>query len=147
MESPMKTCCRCRQVLSLDSFCSDKSRKDKKHPECRLCQKKRSIKYRSKNKDFLNTNAMARHYLKKYGITQEEFLTKAKQQNNKCAICFIDLSFDKINSLDKAVMDHDHASGKLRSVLCSGCNKALGLMKDNTDILNRSINYLKEHQN
>jgi hypothetical protein len=143
----MKTCCRCRQSLHLDSFYSDKRRKDNKHPECKPCQKKRSAQYRQKNKTVLNANAMVRHYVRTYGITQEEFLKKAQCQDNKCAICSIDLSFDKINSLDKAVMDHDHSSGKLRSVLCSGCNTALGLLKDNTDILNKAINYLKEHQN
>lgn len=143
----MKTCTKCKETHSLDLFYSDSSRKDKKHPECVNCHKQRSLEYRARKKTFLNNNAMNRHYVNNYGITQDEFKQKAQQQGHQCKICSIDLSFEKRNSLDKAVMDHDHESGKLRDVLCSGCNKALGLFKDNQDILQNAIAYLKEHQN
>jgi len=45
-------------------------------------------------------------------------------QNGKCAICAI-----RLDSTSKAVVphvDHDHATGKVRGILCSNCNTTLG---------------------
>lgn len=40
-------------------------------------------------------------------------------------------------------MDHDHTTGKIRGLLCFGCNTGLGKFKDSIVILNKAINYLK----
>lgn len=41
------------------------------------------------------------------------------------------------------VVDHDHATGVVRGLLCSSCNVALGLAKDNPITLERLANYLR----
>jgi hypothetical protein len=41
-------------------------------------------------------------------------------------------------------MDHDHATGLKRGWLCGSCNRALGLVKDNTQTLQRMLDYLKK---
>ena len=41
-------------------------------------------------------------------------------------------------------IDHDHKTGKVRGLLCHGCNTAIGLMKDDVNILTKAIEYLKK---
>ena len=43
-------------------------------------------------------------------------------------------------------LDHDHASGKLRGLLCSSCNTALGLFKDDELLLAKAIKYLRDRR-
>ncbi|MCZ2397864.1 MAG: endonuclease VII domain-containing protein [Chitinophagales bacterium] len=40
-------------------------------------------------------------------------------------------------------VDHDHKTGNLQGLLCNGCNKGLGLFKDNPEILNKAKEYLE----
>lgn len=80
---------------------------------------------------------------KKYGITLEWYRKQLSKQNNVCAIC---------KQPEKAVIrgrviampvDHDHNTGKARGLLCTACNRGLGLFKDRVDILKSAIDYLK----
>lgn len=56
-------------------------------------------------------------------------------QNGLCVICLIPQETD-------LVVDHDHATGKVRGLLCSKCNKALGLFLDHHEVCLRASNYL-----
>jgi len=40
-------------------------------------------------------------------------------------------------------VDHDHNTGKIRGLLCNTCNRALGLLKDNKQLLINALKYLK----
>jgi hypothetical protein len=67
-----------------------------------------------------------------------------KEQNGLCAICGQTLPLlqnKKYNSL--LCVDHDHTTGKIRGLLCSNCNKAIGLLKDDVIIIESAANYLK----
>jgi hypothetical protein len=71
------------------------------------------------------------------------------EQNNKCWICEIDLSSVK------ACLDHDHFTGRIRSVLCQNCNGIEGKIKnlsnrgkrDKTryDFVNKILSYWNFH--
>lgn len=41
------------------------------------------------------------------------------------------------------VKDHDHETGKARAWLCDSCNTGLGRFKDNVELLEKAISYLK----
>lgn len=43
--------------------------------------------------------------------------------------------------------DHDHATGKFRGWLCTNCNSALGLVKDNKETLKSLIHYIEINEN
>ncbi len=44
-------------------------------------------------------------------------------------------------------VDHDHATLKIRGILCGACNKAIGKFEDNIEFLENAISYLREHAN
>lgn len=77
-----------------------------------------------------------------YGITIDEFEDMLIAQDYKCAIC------DKEISLygNKTNVDHCHNSGKVRGLLCSGCNTLLALAKDSETTLLQAITYLRNNK-
>jgi hypothetical protein len=77
-----------------------------------------------------------------HGMTREGYLILIEKQNNKCAIC------GKEGDLQKTslVIDHNHETGKVRSLLCQSCNTAIGLFHDDIQTLNQAVVYLTEHQ-
>jgi hypothetical protein len=46
----------------------------------------------------------------------------------------------------KYVRDHCHTTGKGRGWICDSCNTGLGRFKDNITLLQKAIDYLKQHQ-
>jgi hypothetical protein len=43
------------------------------------------------------------------------------------------------------VMDHNHDTGNAREWICDSCNTGLGRFKDNIDLMQEAIKYLKKH--
>jgi hypothetical protein len=78
---------------------------------------------------------------RKYGMTLSDKQKMIEAQNSNCAICFKDLQLDKFSHVD-----HDHATGKIRQILCSTCNTGLGCFKEDTIVLQKAIDYLKKHE-
>jgi hypothetical protein len=78
-----------------------------------------------------------------YGLTIDDYESLLKKQNYKCAICGSDNTKSKISN--RFYVDHDHETGKIRGLLCSNCNFALGHFNDNIDILLKAISYLEEN--
>jgi len=79
--------------------------------------------------------------LREYSLTSSVFNLLLEKQKNACVIC----QHKFIGRGHKGPMvDHDHKTGKVRGLLCSACNKMLGLAKDDTNILFRAIQYLEK---
>ena len=89
--------------------------------------RRRSIKYVYKNS---------------YGLSLEDVEDMKRAQNNKCAVCDTEFTTDK--KFTCACVDHDHATGKVRDILCKHCNTALGHMKDDPDKCLRLATYVKQ---
>lgn len=82
-----------------------------------------------------------RHMLaREYGLTLERFEEMLDQQNGACAICRGRFGDDR-----QPHVDHDHSSGEVRGLLCTNCNKALGLFGDNPESAARAAAYLERH--
>jgi len=83
-------------------------------------------------------------YLKRaYNITLEEYEQKLKEQNNCCAI------FKRHESKFKKKLhiDHDHKTGKVRDLLCAGCNVDVSVVEDRLEVLLKYLNKHKEKLN
>lgn len=84
---------------------------------------------------------MFEYNLKKFtGLSLEEYLTLLSRQKGKCAICGTEAGNGRTKRLH---VDHDHKTGQIRGLLCSNCNTALGLLKDDLDLLQNCIEYIK----
>jgi hypothetical protein len=71
-----------------------------------------------------------------YGLTDEDLARLYEQQGRCCAVCRIPLHLGV-----ETKIDHCHATGRVRGLLCHGCNVALGLMKDNPAAIRRLAEY------
>ena len=74
----------------------------------------------------------------KYGITIEDFESKLKDQDNTCPICCEGIGWS-------AHVDHCHETGQVRKLLCGTCNQALGLLKEDVEIMKRMIMYVQSN--
>jgi hypothetical protein len=74
--------------------------------------------------------------IRSYGITVEEYDEMLESQGGGCYIC-------GIGPVGRALdIDHDHRTGKVRGLLCSNHNRALGLLGDDPDLLLAAHTYL-----
>lgn len=79
--------------------------------------------------------------LRCYGIDQSTFDQMMQSQNNKCGICNVTFDFG-VKWLSPHV-DHNHSTGKVRSLLCQKCNLGLGNFRETPELLIKAANYLK----
>jgi len=83
---------------------------------------------------------------KKYGITAAEYEQLLDDQEGGCAICHSPDPKAKCFGNDTRLhVDHDHATGTVRGLLCHPCNTSLGAMGDSPARLRRAATYLEAH--
>jgi hypothetical protein len=146
-----KICSKCGLEKELTSFYNAKRGVFGKTAACKFCtdistkswtlkNKERhnnyNKKYRTKNKEkikFFNIKF-------KYKISEEEYNALFEQQDGRCLGCN-----EHQSNLNKPLyIDHCHITKKVRGLLCHNCNTVLGFSKDNPEILQRLISYLKK---
>lgn len=57
---------------------------------------------------------------RKFGIEQSEYDAMLAQQGGVCALC------GAPPGRYRHAVDHDHVTGRIRGLLCMGCNRSLG---------------------
>lgn len=90
------------------------------------------------NKEAQNALRVANNRLRKYGITKEQWDELFRAQGECCAGC----RSPEPGRKDWAT-DHCHTTGRVRGILCDGCNLALGHVKDDPDRLEALARYLR----
>lgn len=80
----------------------------------------------------------------KYGLSPEDYDRMLVSQGGACSICKCAPSPGTVRR-QRLHVDHDHATGKVRGLLCINCNRALGLLRDDVDIASNAAMYLAEH--
>lgn len=80
------------------------------------------------------------HLRRKYGIDATEYSRLLEAQCGKCAICHAEHCGGRANRFH---VDHDHATGKIRGLLCTRCNQMLGYGRDQAEILESAAGYLR----
>jgi len=76
-----------------------------------------------------------------HGMTVEQYDQMLKSQGGLCAICRQPSVTGK-----RLHVDHDHATGRRRGLLCHHCNTALGNFKDDPLVIATALEYLKEYR-
>jgi hypothetical protein len=146
-----KVCSICKKRKRISNFHKNIGKNDGFHTQCKMCRNE--VLRREEHKDSTrvyknswsqyNKESIKNSQLKsKFGITLPEYNELLFKQENKCAICNNESS---TNEKDLAV-DHCHKTGKIRGLLCHTCNLGLGHLKDDINLLNKAVDYLKNHQ-
>lgn len=79
-------------------------------------------------------------------MPREEFERRGTAQDWRCMICGREPEPDpRRKNLDPTPylhVDHDHASGRTRDLLCSDCNLGIGMFHEDPDAMLRAIDYV-----
>lgn len=141
----MKWCGTCQKVKPVNQFYKNKRALCGLQGFCKSCTRKRIQNYREKNRDKDRRYSMNHRFRNKYKIEPEEYSRILEEQDHRCAICN---GFEKNICKDKTplplAIDHNHKTGKVRGLLCSNCNRALGLLKEDPNLFRRAIEYLEK---
>lgn len=78
-------------------------------------------------------------YKCRYGITIEDYNTMFLSQQGVCAIC----GNKQIDSKKHLDIDHCHTTKTVRGLLCWDCNIGISKFKDQPELLEKAIIYLK----
>ncbi len=148
-------CRRCKVLKTIDHFHKDvgtpsgicrycKICTTKRRQESRLRKKENRLKCRMGFRKDMTPEELKRHtkdsFLKRqYGITIQDYDKILAEQNGGCAIC--GRSGDKM--FKGLFVDHDHRTDKIRGLLCHGCNSALGLFRDDPEVLQKAFMYIR----
>lgn len=106
--------------------------------KCRVCSKGL---FNNNKSGFCGAHKRDEKLHTKYGITTVEFNALLTAQGGCCAIC----KGTTPGGQGEWHVDHDHASGKVRGLLCAPCNLSLGGFKDSPDLLRAALAYLLSH--
>lgn len=111
----MRRCSRCGDLKPKTNF-SKYPFGDGLRPECNLCRR-----------------------LVKFGLSYRDYHTILIAQSGCCVICERPFS----DALSPCI-DHNHTTGEIRGLLCDRCNRAIGLAKDDINILSAAAEYLRK---
>jgi hypothetical protein len=114
------SCINCRAQYQREYYIQNKEK-------CRIAGE---LRYQKNREDVLETSKY-RYILSKYNLSKEEY--HALIDNSVCSICA------KTTDL---VIDHNHATNKVRGVLCRQCNCGIGLLQDDKELTYKAWEYL-----
>lgn len=100
-------------------------------------------KYRKHGSDHWHRSAWSAQLKKKYGITADHYEQMMSDQDGKCALC------GRVGNVGgkRLAVDHCHATGRVRGLLCNTCNTMLDNAQDNVDLLMSAAAYILSNQN
>ena len=142
----MKTCTVCKTEKPLDNFWLDRRCKNGLMARCKSCNTEQARVYRAARPERekaiyarTKTKTRERHLVRKYGVNLTDYAAMLSAQGGKCAIC---RASEEDQFKNVFHVDHCHATGKVRGLLCRGCNHMLGVVGDDPEILLRAVKYL-----
>jgi hypothetical protein len=151
--TPVKLCPRCQETKPKSEFVKNRSTPDGTASYCKPCfaayqrsrqdrpeVKQYSREWWKKNKDKAKVYHRRAQLKAKYGISIEDYAELLEAQNGKCAICESEGDKSRWGVL---YVDHDHATGRVRALLCGKCNFAVGLLDDDVQTAKSLVSYLE----
>src|ERR1043166_3270839 len=136
-----KPCCTCKRELPVSEFWKDKHSHDGYLSQCKECAYETHKMFLKARPEYA-AERMHKQALAKLGLTLADYNRMYDEQDGCCAICKEPESGNKNQKLSA---DHCHESGVFRGLLCNRCNRAMGLFRDDPEILEAAANYLRSH--
>jgi hypothetical protein len=125
----MKRCPDCKQYKPLEDFPRNRNSRDGRHAYCKPCHNARGNETRKR----LYGGSRHYHLKRRYGIGADDVDALIAAQGGVCSVC---------GRPDPEHVDHDHATGAVRGILCFNCNGGLGQFGDDQDRLVSAALYL-----
>jgi len=141
----MKVCSHCRLEKPLSEYYITKKKlksgkiKESTRYICKACDRKAKRERDQRTP----VQRAERHLQNTYGISLDDKRQMIIDQGCKCKICPRSLSKD---DLSKSHVDHCHETGYIRGVLCHNCNRGIGYLKHNPEILVSATQYLVQSE-
>ena len=148
----MKKCSKCGLEKELSEFQHRKNSPDGLNGHCKKCHgkytkiwrsnhKEQSIKSQAKwkkaNPDKVYAQRRRNNLKINYGLTLDQYDQMFETQGGVCAICG-----GTDPSGMRLAVDHNHDTRKVRGLLCSSCNTALGCLKESPELFIKALHYL-----
>jgi len=134
----LKYCPSCKENVESCNFAKNKATYDGFSSYCKLCSSLKRREWREANKEYAKVYAKNNSLKRLYNITIEDYNLMFEKQKGCCKICNIHQS----KTLKNLFVDHNHETGEVRALLCHNCNTAIGLIKEDTNVLASAIKYL-----
>jgi hypothetical protein len=141
----MRRCGKCKEIKELSDFSittrklSDGTKVKRPYSYCKPCRVKvNSENFKKLGMPRCKTTQKDYKLRTKYNITLSDFHKQMEFQSNVCAICKCEFQNER-----KTHVDHCHTTGEIRGILCSHCNHALGMFKDDINIIQTALDYIK----
>lgn len=145
-----KACTVCGEYKPLDQYAQLRLGHHARHARCKQCTNVAAAQYREANRKRINQRQLGRdpqinrgHRLGRYGITQDDYDRMHAEQLGVCAICKRVETRMLHGKVTPLAVDHCHGKGHVRGLLCDGCNRGIGFLKDDPDRLRRAAAYLE----
>ena len=147
MEVTSKKCFDCGEIKPSSEFGKVAVSKslDGLRPYCKSCHNTHNKAWK-----LANATRVRGNHLKKFWpyLTSEqrinEYMRLLATQNSKCKICKkYETGKHHKGKVRLLAVDHDHKTGKVRGLLCDKCNRAIGMLGENTSTLFSAIQYLE----
>ncbi|WP_162794104.1 endonuclease VII domain-containing protein [Streptomyces paludis] len=145
-----KKCPKCAETKSTSDFHKDSGSKSGLCTYCKECNKAKARAWTKANPEKVkergarrvwNGEPRAYQLRYKYGITVAEYDAMLASQGGVCAICGRPEA-GRTGHRNLAV-DHCHTSNQIRGLLCHSCNRALGLLQDSEEVLEKALRYIR----
>jgi hypothetical protein len=145
-EGVYKICNECKQKKYLNLFNKETDSPDGRQKKCKSCQSEIAILYRETEIGKRNLARGKRyHNLRShYGLTSTDYDAMHAAQNGLCKICGKPETASRLGTRRRLAVDHCHATGKVRFLLCAACNRGLACFRDDPNALEAAAKYLRE---
>lgn len=136
MSDEHKACRKCKQEKPINDFYVIR-KTDGRRDWCRSCVIANVAEWQRSNPKKHYEKQRRSDLKRRYGLSEQDLARLFAEQNGTCAICGVEARPEA-----GLKVDHCHASGRVRGLLCDLCNTALGMFEDDTDRLRRAAAYL-----